>query len=125
MVSASTFSKSRIAQGVTARSQKLKLPKEERFYAKPVSSKIDNSWKGLGRKRERRGSRGSDITDPTQSLAAAISAISSFSLDGTGIGYVDAHVLLSVKLNNVKLWTRDKCLVAQAERLGANYLPIQ
>ena len=45
-----------------------------------------------------------------------ISAISSLSLDGTGIGYVDAHLLISARLDSVKLWTRDKRLSAQADR---------
>src|SRR5438132_1128623 len=46
-----------------------------------------------------------------------ISAINTLSLDGTGIGYVDAHLLISARLNNVKLWKRDKRLFAQAARL--------
>ncbi len=54
-----------------------------------------------------------------------ISAISSLSLDGAGIGYVDAHLLVSAKLDGVKLWTRDKRLAAQAERLGIGYLAFQ
>jgi predicted nucleic acid-binding protein len=39
-------------------------------------------------------------------------------LFGTGIGYVDAHMLASALLNpNVRLWTRDKRLHAVAARL--------
>jgi predicted nucleic acid-binding protein len=38
---------------------------------------------------------------------------------GRGIGYVDAHLLASVRLMpGTRLWTRDARLRAQAERLG-------
>lgn len=41
------------------------------------------------------------------------------SLFGSGIGWVDAHLLASVLLtDDVKLWTRDRRLNAAAERLG-------
>lgn len=37
----------------------------------------------------------------------------------SGIGYVDCHLLASVLLKpDVRLWTRDRRLRAQAERLG-------
>ena len=40
-------------------------------------------------------------------------------LHGTGIGYVDAHLLASTLLApGTRLWTRDKRLRAAAERLG-------
>lgn len=39
-------------------------------------------------------------------------------LSGTGIGYVDAHILAAAAERNAQLWTRDKRLAAQAERLG-------
>lgn len=42
----------------------------------------------------------------------------------TGIGYTDAHLLASALLTpNGRLWTRDKRLHAQAERLGVAYQP--
>lgn len=45
--------------------------------------------------------------------------INSRGLVATGIGYVDAHLLASVRLTfGVGLWTRDKRLRAAAERLG-------
>ena len=45
-------------------------------------------------------------------------------LHGTGIGYVDAHLLAATFLDSDgKLWTRDKRLQAQAERLGVAYAP--
>jgi predicted nucleic acid-binding protein len=43
-------------------------------------------------------------------------------LFGSGIGYVDAHLLASTLLiPNGTLWTRDKRLAAVAERLGVSY----
>ena len=45
-------------------------------------------------------------------------------LFGTGIDYVDAHLLTSVRLSEgTRLWTRDKRLRAQAERLGVAFTP--
>ena len=38
-------------------------------------------------------------------------------LHGTGIGYIDAHLLVAAKLNGAALWTRDTRLLKQAERL--------
>lgn len=41
----------------------------------------------------------------------------------TGIGYTDAHLLASARLSpNGRLWTRDKRLHAQADRLGVAYI---
>nr|WP_295371169.1 PIN domain-containing protein [uncultured Sphingosinicella sp.] len=39
-------------------------------------------------------------------------------LFGTGIGYVDAHLIGSARLTFASLWTRDKQLRAVADRLG-------
>jgi len=39
-------------------------------------------------------------------------------LYGTGIGYVDAHLLASARISQVKLWTRDKRLHSVAAKLG-------
>lgn len=39
-------------------------------------------------------------------------------LHGTGIGYIDAHLIASARLSSVKLWTRDKALHKVAEKLG-------
>lgn len=39
-------------------------------------------------------------------------------LGGTGIGFVDAHLLAACRLSASALWTRDKRLAAQAVRLG-------
>ena len=48
-----------------------------------------------------------------------LSLIESTRLFGTGIGYVDAHLLASTLLDDeARLWTRDKRLHAVAARLG-------
>jgi predicted nucleic acid-binding protein len=40
-------------------------------------------------------------------------------LFGTGIGYVDAHLLAAVRLTpGAALWTRDRRLLAESVRLG-------
>ena len=40
-------------------------------------------------------------------------------LFGTGIGYIDAHLLAAVRLSpGALLWTRDKRLLAESARLG-------
>ena len=45
--------------------------------------------------------------------------ITSQKLFGTGIGYVDAHLLVAARMTpNTSLWTRDKRLLAVAERLN-------
>jgi predicted nucleic acid-binding protein len=40
---------------------------------------------------------------------------------GTGIGWVDAHLLASACLSNCTLWTLDKALQRAAARVGAAY----
>ena len=63
----------------------------------------------------------SDLHDlPSATMASGaevLSYIAAARLHGTGIGYIDAHLLASVKINDAKLWTRDKRLLKQAERL--------
>jgi predicted nucleic acid-binding protein len=55
---------------------------------------------------------------------AVLTLIESQALSGAGIGYVDAHLLASVRLvPGTWLWTRDKRLRAQAERFGFAYTP--
>lgn len=40
-------------------------------------------------------------------------------LFGTGVGYIDAHLLAAVRLSpGALLWTRDKRLLAESVRLG-------
>ena len=48
-----------------------------------------------------------------------LSLIESARLFGSGVGYVDAHLLASTLLHDEgRLWTRDRRLHAAAERLG-------
>lgn len=50
--------------------------------------------------------------------------IEEFGLYGTGIGYTDAHLLASARISpDGFLWTRDKRLHTQADRLGVAYTP--
>ena len=45
-------------------------------------------------------------------------------LAGVGIGYVDAHLLASVRLSaDARLWTRDRRLLGVAEDLGVAIRP--
>ena len=39
-------------------------------------------------------------------------------LHGSGIGWVDAHLVAAARLSQAALWTRDKRLFAVAKRLG-------
>lgn len=39
-------------------------------------------------------------------------------LEGTGIGWVDAHLLCAAALSSAPLWTADRRLAATAARLG-------
>ena len=53
-----------------------------------------------------------------------LSLIEDEKLVATGIGYTDAHLLASALITpGGKLWTRDKHLHAQAERLAVAYQP--
>jgi predicted nucleic acid-binding protein len=46
-------------------------------------------------------------------------------LYGTGIGYVDAHLLAAVRISpGTSLWTRDRRLAAVAERLSPPHIAI-
>lgn len=48
-----------------------------------------------------------------------VGLISRHSLHGSGIGYVDAHLIASTLLTpDAKLWTRDRKLAVVAARLG-------
>lgn len=49
---------------------------------------------------------------------ALLDFIEEADLAAEGIGYVDAHILAAARRDQAKLWTRDKRLAAQAERLG-------
>jgi predicted nucleic acid-binding protein len=55
-------------------------------------------------------------TDPEVMLI-----IESAGLSGTGVGYLDAHLLASAKLSGALLWTRDKRLASAARRLLVSF----
>jgi predicted nucleic acid-binding protein len=44
-------------------------------------------------------------------------------LAGSGIGFVDAHLLAACQLSAANIWTRDKRLRAQAVKLGISWQP--
>ncbi|MEI6972167.1 MAG: type II toxin-antitoxin system VapC family toxin [bacterium] len=52
------------------------------------------------------------------SHAEALHLTESRSLGGSGIGWIDVHLLASASLNHVTLWTRDRRLQTVASRLG-------
>lgn len=53
-----------------------------------------------------------------------IRAVETRRLFGAGIGYIDAHLIVSCLLSGVTLWSRDKRLAREANRLGiASALP--
>lgn len=54
----------------------------------------------------------------TASEAETLDFIKRHALSGLDIGYVDAHLLASARLNAVHLWTRDKRLHEAAIKLG-------
>ncbi|MCA1662239.1 MAG: VapC toxin family PIN domain ribonuclease [Novosphingobium sp.] len=61
---------------------------------------------------------------PLASAAETAAFISWAELAGTGVGYVDTHLLISAKLvPNGTLLTSDRRLRAQAERLEVAYRP--
>lgn len=60
----------------------------------------------------------------SQPASRVMEFVDEHSLASTGIGYVDACLLLGLSLSeDVKLWTRDKRLDIQAERLGCAFRP--
>lgn len=44
--------------------------------------------------------------------------IERYKLFNKGIGYIDVHLLASALISSAALWTRDKALLATAEKLG-------
>lgn len=51
--------------------------------------------------------------------AEVLSFIDSASLSGSGLGYVDAHLVASALSSSARLWSNDRKLHAVAARLGA------
>jgi predicted nucleic acid-binding protein len=61
-----------------------------------------------------------EIADPDEVLHF----INAQCLSGAGLGYVDAHLLASVRLTvGARLWTRDKRMHAIAERMESAHVP--
>ena len=50
-----------------------------------------------------------------------LALIENAKLFGTGVGYVDAHLLTAAKLSDAELWTRDKRLAAVADAHGLGF----
>ena len=48
----------------------------------------------------------------------ALAFVEAHSLMGSGVGWVDVHLLASVYLSGARLWTKDRPLVRAAHRLG-------
>lgn len=54
----------------------------------------------------------------------ALGLIESEDLWGRGLGYIDVHLLAATLVTpGCRLWSRDKRLAAEAERLGASFAP--
>ena len=61
---------------------------------------------------------------PVASTTETLAFIAWAELSGTGVGYVDTHLLISARLlANGKILTKDKRLHAQAKRLGVDFAP--
>jgi predicted nucleic acid-binding protein len=77
---------------------------------------------GLGKLRQRTAILGYLRDLPQASVATDLEVftfIEQWELSGSGIGYVDAHLLASTRLTpGASLWTRDLRLVRVAEQMG-------
>jgi predicted nucleic acid-binding protein len=68
------------------------------------------------------------LADLPQAVAATDAEVLGFigrhGLAGSGIGYLDAHLLAATLLTpGARLWTRDRRLAAEAERLSLAAVP--
>jgi predicted nucleic acid-binding protein len=59
----------------------------------------------------------------TISHAEAVSFVRARKLHGRGIGWIDAHLLASALVADVRLWTADRRLAELASVLGVGYRP--
>ena len=59
---------------------------------------------------------------PTIDLAEYLYFIEQNHLSGTGIGFVDVHLLASAQLSGIPLWTNDKKLQKTALKLKVFYI---
>ncbi len=55
------------------------------------------------------------------SHAEVLSFIEAAGLAGSGIGYIDAHLLASARLDRIPLWTEDRRLEIVAKQLKIHY----
>ncbi len=62
-------------------------------------------------------------TAPVAHHQDVMALISRNKIAGTGVGYVDCHLLASAVLNASKLWTRDRRLEKIAILLGVQHAP--
>jgi len=53
--------------------------------------------------------------------ATFLKRVDEWGLAGTGIGFVDTHLLCSAAESEAVIWTRDRRLAVQAERLGLRF----
>ena len=53
--------------------------------------------------------------------AEALALVDGHRLSGSGIGWIDVHLLASARLSHVHLWTRDQRLGAAARQLHVEY----
>ena len=64
---------------------------------------------------------------PTASDIEVMTWVESAKLFGVGLSYIDVHLLAATRASGdfepVRLWTRDKALKVQSERLGVAYEP--
>jgi predicted nucleic acid-binding protein len=67
----------------------------------------------------------SDLADLPKATVADDSEVMSLierqRLNGSGLGFVDCHVIASALMSGAELWSRDKKLAAVADRLGIAY----
>lgn len=55
---------------------------------------------------------------PLASHDEVLALVDAHRLAGSGIGWIDAHLLASARLAGVRIWTFDRPLAAAARRLG-------
>ncbi len=55
---------------------------------------------------------------PVATDAEVLALIETHALHGSGVGYIDAHLLAATLLAHATLWTAEKRLAAMAQRLG-------
>lgn len=76
---------------------------------------------GLPRVSVHRAALQNAVQAPLASTAEVAAFIDWAGLTGTGLGYGDAHLLVSARLSNALLLTHDQRLATQAERLNLSF----